>query len=74
MEDKNLAPGTVEINIGGCSDKGYPVPVKSLTVNGRSIPFLMDSDFILRIRGGGPAAIQTTLYAERFITAPWSKE
>lgn len=51
MEDKKLAPGTVEINIGGCSDKGYPVPVKSLTVNGRSIPFLMDSDFILRIRG-----------------------
>lgn len=53
MEDKKLAPGTVEINIGGCSDKGHPVPVKSLTVNGRSIPFLMDSDFILRIRGGG---------------------
>ena len=44
MEDKNLAPGTVEINIGGCSDKGHPVPVKSLPVNGRSIPFLRAVD------------------------------
>lgn len=68
-----VEPGVVEIYVGQ-SKSGIPQPVKKLLINGESIPFLGDSDFILRVRGGGPAEIQCSLYAERFASAPWSKK
>ena len=64
-----VEPGVVEIYVGQ-SKSGIPQPVKKLLINGESIPFLGDSDFILRVRGGGPAEIQCSLYAERFASAP----